>query len=113
MNNQNTETFYLKWCDPQSQKMRDAGVAFYNEEYGEYLLKIDEDQGKQLFLKAIHQDAEKTHYRMEMVIKRKNGKFLKRQEVGEGFCGAKTNGDVHIRYGSKYATLILCQSKGA
>lgn len=113
MDTNKTETFYLKWQDPRDQKLRDAGVAFYNEEYGEYLLKVDEDQGKQLFLKAVHQDEEKTYYRMEMVIKRANGKFLKRQAVGDGYCNKQTSGDIHINYGSKYATLILSESKGA
>lgn len=101
------ETLYLGWYDPRTHKVNHAGVAFYNEQYGEYFLKIDEDSDKQFFLKAYTSEEDTVTYRMEMVIKKKDGRFLKRQCVGEGVCSPKTDGNVHIDYGSKFKTLIL------
>lgn len=42
---------------------------------------------------------------MELVIKRKDGRFLKRQRVGTGYDDS--NGRVFINYGSKFKTLVL------
>jgi len=105
--NNKSETYYLAWMNPRDKKLRDAGVAFYNSEYGEYLLKVDEDQGKQYYLKPVNSLDGKTCFRMEMVLKRSNGTFLKRQSIGDGYSSIITNGNVHINYGSKYATLVL------
>ena len=107
LENKKPETFYLGWLDPRNKKIREAGVAFYVEEYGEYLLKIDEDYGKQFYLKPITKIEARTNYRLEMIIKRKDGSFLKRQCVGDGFSSKDTDGHVHIWYGSKFATLVL------
>ena len=101
------ETFYLGWLDPRDKRIRDAGVAFFDEEYAEYFLKIDEDQGKSFYLKAIGSSDNKTNYRMEQVLKRKDGTFLKRQCVGDGYSCQTTDGNIHIQYGSKYATLVM------
>ena len=43
------KTYYLSWLDPRNNKLRDAGVAFYNEDFGEYALKINEDYEIQFF----------------------------------------------------------------
>lgn len=107
MKNKKQETFYLGWLDPRDQKIRDAGVAFYNDEYAEYFLKIDEDQGKLFYLKPIGSNGSKTNYRMELVLKRNDGTFNKRQCVGDGYSSQTTEGNVHIQYGSKFATLVL------
>lgn len=105
--NKKPETLYLAWLDPRDKKLRDAGVAFYNEQYGEYMLKIDEDYGKRFFLKAISSNDNRTQYRMEMLLTKRNGDFLKRQCVGDGYSQRSTDGNIHIQYGSKYATLVL------
>ena len=73
-----------------------------------YILKIDEEpQEKQYFLKPIVNEGNKTKFRMELVIKRKDGTFLKRQLVGNGYCDESTGGNVYINYGSKFKTLVL------
>lgn len=110
-NNKKSETYYLSWLNPRDKKLRDAGVAFYNKEYGEYFLKVDEDEGKQYYLKAIGASDGQTNYRMEMVLKRSNGSFLRRQCIGDGYSSILTDGNVHIQYGSKYATLVLFLKK--
>ena len=104
----------LGWLDPRTDKINQAGVAFYNEDYGEYYLKIDEEpREKQYYLKPVAlEQSEKVFYRMELVVKNKRGKFIKRQCVGEGFSEASVGANVHIDYGSKFKTLILFLDKG-
>jgi len=107
MENKKPETYYLAWLDPRNKKIRDAGVAFYNKEFGEYQLKIDEDPDRVYFVKPINVINERTQYRMELVLKKKNGKFMKRQCVGDGYSSSSTEGNAHLQYGSKYASLVL------
>ena len=100
-----SEMFILGWLDPRDGSVIYAGVSFYNSTYGEYLLKIDEEPcEKQYYLKPYTCEGERTNYRMELIIKRKNGMFLKRQCVGMGYSNA---GCVFINYGSKFKTLVL------
>lgn len=107
-NTNNYETLILGWLDPRDSSVNHAGVSFYNSTYGEYLLKIDEEPSeKQYFLKPFGSEGERVNYRMELVIKRKDGTFLKRQLVGTGYSDEKTGGNVFINYGSKYKTLVL------
>ena len=45
---------------------------------------------------------------MELVIKKKNGQFLKRQLVGHGYSDpGETQGNVFVQYGSKFKTLVV------
>ncbi len=102
------ETLILGWLDPRDESVNHAGVSFYLPEFGEYLLKIDEEPSeKQYYLKPYTSDGQNTKYRMELVIKRNDGKFLKRQLVGIGVSSEETNGNVYINYGSKFKTLVL------
>ena len=99
------EMFKLGWLDPRDGSVNHAGVSFYNPTYGEYLLKIDEEPSdKQYFLKPCVCEGEHIRYRMELVIKRRDGRFLKRQHVGTGYSN---DGYVFIDYGSKFKTLVL------
>ena len=110
-NQEKSETLTLGWLDPRDHKVNHAGVAFYNPEYGEYLLKIDEDPiEKQYFLKPFESDGQGfIRYRMEWVVNKKNGQFLKRPLVGHGYSDpGETQGNVFIQYGSKFKTLVLC-----
>ncbi len=103
------ETFILGWLDPRNDTVHHAGVAFYNSSYGEYLLRVDEEPNeKQYFLKPFESNADGSiNYRMELVIKRRNGQFLKRHLVGSGYSNHRTYGNVFIDYGSKFKTLVL------
>lgn len=104
----NNETLILGWLDPRDNTVNHAGVSFYNPTYGEYLLKIDEEPNeKQYFLKPCASENDRISYRMELVLKRKDGSFLKRQLVGVGYSDEETNGNVFINYGSKFKILVL------
>ena len=103
-----SETLNLGWLDPRDDSVIYAGVGFHNPTYGEYLLKIDEEPSeKQYFLKPCTSEGDCMSYRMELVIKRKNGKFMKHQRVGTGYSNIETNSNVFINYGSKFKTLVL------
>ena len=103
-----SETLNLGWLDLRDNTVNHAGVSFYNPTYGEYLLKIDEEPSeKQYFLKPCASEDDRMSYRMELVIKRKDGKFMKRQRVGTGYSNTETDGNVFINYGSKFKTLVL------
>lgn len=107
-NQKKSDPLILGWLDPRDNTVNHAGVSFYNSTYGEYLLKIDEDPSdKQYFLKPFETEQGRINYRMELVIKRKCGRFLKRQRVGSGYSDEKTHGNVFINYGSKFKTLVL------
>jgi hypothetical protein len=104
----NTETLILGWLDQRDNSVNHAGVSFYNSTYGEYLLKIDEEPSeKQYFLKPCGSENDRVDYRMELVLKRKDGSFLKRQLVGHGYSDESTGGNVLVNYGSKFKTLVL------
>lgn len=101
-----SETFVLGWLDPRDNSIIHAGVGFYKPQYGEYVLKIDEDS-KPYFLKPFESEHGRIIYRMEIAIKKRDGRFLKRQVVGFGHRDSETQGNVYIQYGSKFKTLIL------
>ena len=68
---QKPETLRLGWLNPVTNEVRNAGVAFYIEKFGEYILKIDEEpREKQYFLKPIKAENKSINYRMELVIKK-------------------------------------------
>ena len=80
--NNESQPLILGWLDLRNNMVHNAGVGFYNSRYGEYLLKIDEEPSeKQYFLKPCGSDDNEVNYRMELVLKRKDGRFLKRQRV--------------------------------
>ena len=109
--NQKLETIYLGWLDPRTNKINPAGVAFYNSKFGEYFLKIDEDSGRQFFLKPYSTENDITRYRMEMVLKKSDGTFLRRQQVGSGYSSPSTENNIHVDYGSKFKALVVFSKK--
>jgi hypothetical protein len=108
MTNKHNDTLVLGWLDPRNNKVNHAGVSFFNTTYGEYFLKIDEEASeKQYYLKPSGSENGRITYRMELVLKKRDGSFLKRQLVGNGHSDSETKGNVLINYGSKYKTLVL------
>ena len=106
------DAFHLAWRDPKSGISHAAGMAFYNEKYGEYFLRIDEEPSeKRYFLKPFSVEDEVTTFRMELVLKRNDGSFKKRVKVGEGVQSEQTSGNILINFGSKYKDLVLVNRK--
>ncbi|MBY0384967.1 hypothetical protein K2X05_07400 [bacterium] len=102
------KVFNMGWLDPRTGQVFEAGVAVFNQMYGEYYLKIlEEDSSGQYFLKPVSSDGTKASYRVERVLKNNRGFFVKRSNVGDGYSSFETNGNIFINYGSKYKTLVI------
>ena len=69
-----------------------AGVAFYDENFGEYRLKIDIQPETIFYLKPISWEEERAQYRVEVVIKR-GGVFRYRRQVGRGYSSKLENAE--------------------
>jgi len=94
MENEKTETFYLWWCDSNRGTRKPAGVAFFDKEFGDYRFKLDFFPDNQYYLRCLGGDSVTIRYRLEVVHKNKEGKFLRRVPVGEGYRNAL--GEVRI-----------------
>jgi len=99
----------LWWFDKQSKRNIPAGVAFYDESFGEYRLKLDINPDTQYYLRPTGAQNEMVEYRAEVVIK-KDGKFHQRKVVGVGYSSKETDGDIFIDFGPFSKTLVLGMS---
>jgi hypothetical protein len=110
--NEKSELFQLWWFDPTTGKNLPAGVAFHDEKFGEYRLKIDMLPDSQIYLRPLSTQEQSVYYRAEVAIKR-NGKFVQRKQVGEGWSSTKIKGDAFINLGpfSKFLVLGLKKLK--
>lgn len=109
MNNEQvkyTKPHLLWWYEKDSNRNLPAGVAFYDDKFGEYRLKLDVHPETQYYLKPTGFQNEKVLYRAEVVIK-KDGKFHQRKVIGEGYSSEQTNNDIHIDFGPYSKTLVM------
>ena len=104
--NKKSETFYLWWHNNYTQKLNNAGVAFYDERFGEYKLNIDMWPGVEYILRPVGHENDKTIYRGEVTV-RKNGKYFKRMPVAEGFSDESTEGYIHVQFWNLEKPLFL------
>lgn len=104
------EKFKLSWLDSQTGKKHPAGVAFYNEQEGEYRLKIDTfSDEKLIYLKPGALSDGVIHYRVEATVKQK-GQFRHRAEIGVGSSDADKGYPIFMDIGPFSRTLVLEQS---
>ena len=96
----------LWWFDKEDKCYFPAGVAFYEEKYGEYRLKIDVHPESQYYLRSLSSNENEVQYRLEVVLK-KRGKFKGRQIVGWGHSNPLTQGDILINFGPYKKYLVL------
>ena len=101
-----TETLKLWWYDKEEKQYYSAGVAFYDDKFGEYRLKIDMHPETTYYLRPVNVNDSQTYYRVEVVIK-KNGRFKCRRMVGEGYSNKLTNDDIFIQLGPYKKFLVL------
>jgi len=108
-----SETFYLWWENPNIAKRTPAGVAFYDEKFGEYRLKIDQIPDDQVYyLKPTSSDNGRIDYQVDKVLKR-SGRFLKRVETGDGYSDKDSQGEIYIDFGGFGKRLILTFNKAS
>ena len=77
------EACKLWWSDNEGNKTFPAGVAFYDERFGEYRLKIDIHPETRFYLKSVSCEGDRILYRVDVVIK-KDGRFKYRKPIGDG-----------------------------
>ena len=99
----------LWWFDTDEKSYDPAGVAFYDEKFGEYRLKIDITPETCYYLKPITGNEKETTYRIEVVIK-SNGKFKFRRPVGKGYNDATKSNDVVIQLGPYSKLLVMSEN---
>ena len=97
----------LWWFDKEEKSYEPAGVAFYDEKFGEYRLKIDINPDTCYYLKPIATQEDQTSYRVEVVIKKSDGEFKFRRPVGKGYSNTMSSGDVVMQLGPYSKLLIL------
>ena len=86
---------HLWWENKETGVRTYAGIAFYNERFNEYRLKLDALGDKQPFYCRTEGFVDEAiRYRVE-VVKRRQGQFWRRQKVGEGYSHAiETEGNI-------------------
>jgi len=99
---------YLWWHCPQTQNRDMAGVAYYNEESGDYRLILNFFPDNNYFLKCVGGDSESPRYRL-VAVKEKGGKGS-RFFQGDGFFNNKTN-EVVIQT-APFSKLLVMNLKG-
>jgi hypothetical protein len=105
-----SERLNLYWLCEQTGRRHPAGVAFYNEDQGDYRLKIDVmPEEKTLYLKAISSGPDVTYYRVEAAVK-KAGRVVHRAEVGSGYA-KKDDSTIYMSIGPFSRTLVLEQAQ--
>ena len=103
-----SERLNLFWLCSQTGRKHPAGVAFFNEDQGDYRLKIDiMPEDKTHFLKAVSASGDVTYYRVEAAVK-KAGRVVHRAEVGSGYA-KKEDSTIYMDIGPFSRTLVLEQ----
>ncbi|MCT4642780.1 MAG: hypothetical protein N4A33_10845 [Bacteriovoracaceae bacterium] len=90
----------LHWVDPKNGATFHAGIAFYDERFGEYRLILDGPRTV-YSLKAFETTNNEVRYKVFAPVLIK-GKFSHKVEIGYGYSNNGTNGDVYMvigRYG--------------
>lgn len=109
-NEQKQERLNLYWLCQQSGRRHPAGVAFFNEEQGDFRLKVDIlPEDKNLYLKATSVSTESVFYRVESVV-RKAGAQVHRTEVGTGYARKDDPKVIYMDIGPFSRTLVLDQN---
>ena len=94
----------LWWVD--EKKSSPAGVAFYNETFGEYQLKINILPDTAFYLRPVSWEEGGGQYRVDVVIK-KGGKFKCRRPVGKGHSGVEDEDKIIIELEPYTKLLVL------
>lgn len=96
----------LFWHNQQTETRLEAGVAFYEENYGEYRLKIDLLPGNRYYLRPVSSSDEKIRFVVEVVLKKKGGLF-DRKIIGHGYSRGVHNREIWIEFGPFERPLVV------
>lgn len=103
------EKFCLQWLCTLTGKKHPAGVAFFNEDLGDYRLKVDVmPDDKILYLKISSMADEKVFYRVEAAVRR-GGRITHRAEIGTGYANVNEGYPIYMDIGPYSRQLVLEQ----
>jgi hypothetical protein len=106
------EIYQLWWMSRETGHRIHAGIAFYDDRYNEYRLKIDflqalmGDEDARFYLRPVGKIDDRIYYRVETIVK-KNGKFHARRLVGEGYSSTDTENEVYLDFGPVEKILVV------
>jgi hypothetical protein len=100
----------LIWVDSQTGETFHAGVAFFNEVYGEYRLVLDAPRTV-LYLRPKEVRNGQTFYTVFAAIEN-NGKFSHRVEVGNGYSNFESNNQIFMKLGRYSNQRLVLNSTG-
>jgi hypothetical protein len=100
----------LIWVDSQTGETFHAGVAFFNEEFGEYRLVLDAPRTV-LYLRPREVKNGQIFYSVLAVIEN-NGKFSHRVEVGHGYTCSESGGHIFMKLGRYSNQRLVLTSTG-
>ena len=107
MTEQKNEKLNLFWVCAQTGRRYPAGVAFFNEEQGDYRLKIDAlPEEKLIYLKVSSMNEGVVYYRVEAAVK-KDGRVIQRVEIGSGQSDAENRYPIVMDIGPYSRNLVL------
>jgi len=96
----------LYWLCGHSGKRYPAGVAFYNQNKGDYRLKVDTFcDGKSVFVKPISMTDGIINFRVETVVNTNKGSH--RTEIGVGHASVEAGYPIYMDIGPYERTLVL------
>lgn len=105
-----SERFYLWWVHEKTKRSYFAGVAFRDDDWGEYCLKIDCHPDRRFYLRDYKTQGDTILFRVEE-HKKIREKHIRRC-IGYAYSGQETNGDVEIMIAPHFeAKLILAFNK--
>ena len=88
------ERFYLWWINEKTKKRYHAGVAFRNEQFGVYHLKVDCYPDRRLYLKDYKTKDDKILFRVEESIRIRSRRV--RKSIGDAYSNQDTKGDIEM-----------------
>ena len=94
----------LIWLNPETGATYHAGVAFYDEEYGEYRAILDGPRTV-FYLRPCESDGDEVKFKVlaPIIIR---GKLSHKVEMGQGYCNPSTEGKIFITIG-RYGAMKL------
>ena len=103
--NKKENKFFLWWLDLVGKKRYPAGMAFRDENFGDYRLIVDCFPNRKLFLKDRKTQGKKIIFDLWEHICLEKG--IKKYIIGYAFSSDKTKGNIHILIAPIFAGRLL------
>jgi hypothetical protein len=103
---ENKSKVHRLYWQTQSGRRVPAGVAFYNEEQGDYRLKVDTFcEERSVYVKPVAVSDGVVQFRVEALLKKTQG--IKRSEIGSGQASVEKGFPIYLDIGPYDRTLVI------